>query len=78
MAQRYANYMKTIFICFIFAPIFPLGLVIGLISIIIQYWTDKIIFLRRDSHPPQIGAGLSNTIIQWMPFLILSYAVRII
>ena len=75
MAQRYANYMKTMLICFVFAPIFPMGLVIGFFSMFLQYWTDKILFLRRHARPPQLGQGLSDNIIYWMPILIISYAV---
>ena len=37
MAQKYANFMKTFLICIIFAPIFPLGVIIGFFSMIIQY-----------------------------------------
>lgn len=78
MAQRYANYMKTLMIVFVFAPIFPIGLLIGFISMTIQYWTDKYLLLRRHSRPPQLGTGLSDNMIKWMPILTILYAVKTI
>jgi len=75
MAQRYANYMKTLLIVFVFSPIFPLGLFIGTISMTLQYWTDKYLLLRRHARPPQLSSKLSDNIIQWMPVLIVSYSV---
>ncbi|OMJ81749.1 hypothetical protein SteCoe_17745 [Stentor coeruleus] len=74
MAQRYANYMKTLMIIFVFAPIFPIGLLIGFISMTIQYWTDKYLLLRRHSRPPKLGTGLSDNMIKWMPILTILYA----
>jgi hypothetical protein len=75
MAQRYANYMKTLMIIFVFAPIFPVGLLIGSFSMFLQYWTDKYLLLRRHARPPQLGSKISDNIMRWMPILILSYAV---
>ena len=75
MAQRYANYMKTLMIIFVFAPIFPVGLLIGSISMLLQYWMDKYLLLRRHARPPQLGPKISDNIMRCMPILILSYAV---
>lgn len=63
MAQRYANILKTLIISFIFAPLFPLGLLIGAVSVTIQYWTDKILLLRRHSRPRNFGTGMSNNML---------------
>ena len=78
MAQRYANYMKTLLICFAFAPIFPLGLLIGMVSMFLQYWTDKIMLLRRHPRPPSLSNALSDNMIQWMPILLIAYSVKFI
>lgn len=75
MAQRYANYMKTLLIVFVFAPIFPLGLFIGTFSMTLQYWTDKYLLLRRHARPPQLSSKLSDNIMKWMPVLTVSYSV---
>ncbi|CAG9334203.1 unnamed protein product [Blepharisma stoltei] len=74
MAQRYSNILKTLLVCFIFAPLFPLGLAIGLGSVIIEYWTDKIILLRRHSRPRTYGDAMSKNMLNWIPILILAYA----
>ena len=76
IAQMYANYMKILLICFIFAPIFPMGLMIGTVSSLILYWTYKIMLLRRHPRPPHLSSRLSDNMIQWMPILLIVYSVN--
>ena len=61
----------------IFSPIFPLGFVLGFISISLQYWSDKILLLRRYSRSKQYGKGLTLSVLQWLPIAVLCYTVRI-
>lgn len=75
MGQRYTNFMKTYLIILIMSPIFPLGMPIGFISMILQYWTDKYLLLRRHCKPPNLGKGLSNNLMNWLSLAIIFYAV---
>mmetsp|Transcript_17258 Transcript_17258/g.17194 ORF Transcript_17258/g.17194 Transcript_17258/m.17194 type:complete len:350 (-) Transcript_17258:25-1074(-) len=74
MAQRYANILVTLIICFIFAPLFPLCFLIGFISVFLQYWTDKLMLLRRHSRPRNFGKGMSDNMLKWIPLFILAYS----
>ena len=75
LPQRSARYVKTMLIVLIFAPIFPLGLPLGLISVTLQYWTDKILLLRRYSRSKTFGKGLALSVLQWFPIAVLCYSV---
>mmetsp|Transcript_18141 Transcript_18141/g.18133 ORF Transcript_18141/g.18133 Transcript_18141/m.18133 type:complete len:360 (+) Transcript_18141:615-1694(+) len=57
--QLYPNIIVTLIVAFIFAPLFPFGLVIAFCGVFFQYWTDKYLLLRRSSRPRQLGKGLS-------------------
>ena len=76
IAQMYSNYMRILLVSLVFAPLFPMGLMIGTISSFILYWTYKITFLRRDPRPPQLSSRLSENMIQWMPIVLIAYSVK--
>lgn len=75
LAQRSARYIRTTLIVLIFSPIFPIGIPLGFISIFLQYWSDKILLLRRYSRSKNFGKGLTLTVIRWLPIILLLYNV---
>lgn len=75
LSQRSARYVKTMLVVLVFAPIFPLGFPMGLLSVLIQYWADKILLLRRYSRSKTFGKGLTLSVLQWFPVAVLCYTV---
>ena len=74
VAQLYANGVRLLFLTFVFAPIVPLASILGVVAIVINYWTDKAILLRRNSRPKLLGIDLSDYNLFWLPILVLAYA----
>jgi hypothetical protein len=75
LAQRSARYVKTLLTVLVFAPIFPMGFFMGVISVFMQYWADKILLLRRYSRSQNIGKGLALAVLKWLPISYLFYTV---
>lgn len=47
MALRYANVVKVMFFTAAVTPLLPVGLFLSLIGLVILYWVDKYLLLRR-------------------------------
>lgn len=74
LAQRYANIAQVLFMAFVFAPMCPLVLPFSCLALFINYWTDKIMLLRRHSRPRLLGLHLSESVMLWTPVWIFTYA----
>lgn len=77
LAQRYASVFKTLIISFAYAPIVPIGLAIGLIALIVEYWVDKILLLRRHSRPLKTSGDLNRSMVRLLPWAVVVYAVML-
>lgn len=75
MAQRYANIMKTTIVTFAYAPIIPLGFLISLAGLFLEYWIDKYVLLNRHSRPVRFGSDLSSVMTHILPYAVFIYAV---
>lgn len=75
LAKRSSRYVTTFLVCLLFAPLFPLGLLIGVGSFSIKYGIDKYLLLRRNSRSRNIGIGLTYAIYKWLSVCIMSFAV---
>jgi len=47
MAERYSKLYKTYIIAMVYAPLLPVSFVVGIFAVILHYWTDKYLILRR-------------------------------
>jgi hypothetical protein len=59
LADKYAQVTKTMMLTFFYAYLLPLGVVIGILGLVMQYWIEKIILLRRDRKPPPLSGQLA-------------------
>mmetsp|Transcript_19221 Transcript_19221/g.35150 ORF Transcript_19221/g.35150 Transcript_19221/m.35150 type:complete len:1032 (+) Transcript_19221:5159-8254(+) len=75
MAQRYANVMKTFIVTCAFAALIPLGVLFSLFGLILSYWVDKILLLRRHARPSRLSGKLSETMSLFVPWAVLIYAI---
>jgi hypothetical protein len=48
---------------FFYAYLLPLGVLIGIVGLMIQYWIEKIMLLRRDRQPPPVGTTLAEEMV---------------
>ena len=74
MAQCYSNILRLLFLILVFAPIAPLSSALGVLALVLNYWTDKILLLRRHSRPRLLSEELSEYVVAWLPLIILAYA----
>jgi hypothetical protein len=77
IAQRYANYLKTLMISLFFMPMLPLSLPAGALSIIVAVWTEKYLLYRRHAAPDATGSRLCMAIFKFFDVVMFIYAVRI-
>jgi uncharacterized membrane protein (GlpM family) len=67
--------MKTFVVCLMYAPMLPVGLLIGTIGIFVDYWVSKILLLRRHTRPLRLSSDLSNAMMRIIPFTVFMYAL---
>jgi hypothetical protein len=77
VAQRLARYVRTFLVILFFSPVFPLGLLLGVVCIAIQYWTDKYLLLRRYCRPKNYGKDMTIAVIRWLPICLLCFTVKV-
>jgi hypothetical protein len=75
LAQKYANIIKSLWLTAFYTPVFPLGVPIMLSGLIVMYWNEKNILLRRAAHPPQLGARIGQIIIGAVEITPLIYSI---
>ncbi|OQS03994.1 hypothetical protein THRCLA_03726 [Thraustotheca clavata] len=78
LATRYAQIINTIFITLmvsIFSSGMPLMLFIGLVSVIVVYWTDKFTFLRVVRSPPQYDGRIASVVGSMLPYAMFLHAL---
>ncbi len=71
MAERCSYIMKTYLLAMFYGPIMPLAYPITFCSLIVEYWVDKFILLRRHSRPLAMGKELNETIQRFIPIGVL-------
>jgi len=64
--------VKTVLVSAFFAPALPMGLVISIIGLIINYWVDKWTLLRRNALPISLDHALNTymlRLLEWVGFM---------
>lgn len=59
MGKRYAEIIEKIWFVFLYATLIPIGAFISLVGIVIYFWVDKYILLRKSS----VGREISGKIV---------------
>ena len=75
LATRYAQSLTTIFIAFLFSSGMPLLLVLGLMGIVVTYWTDKFTFLRVVRTPPGYDEKIAQATGSLLPYAVLFHCL---
>jgi hypothetical protein len=74
MPNLCAGLMKTFLLSLMYAPVLPLGLVIGLVGILLQYWVNKYMLLRRHCRPVRLSDELDEVMLQFIPLGCAAYS----
>jgi len=74
MPNLCAGLMKTYLLSLMYAPVLPIGLLIGLAAVILQYWVNKYMLLRRHSRPVRLSDELDDMMLQFVALGCAAYA----
>ena len=73
VAESYAFVVNTIFLTAAYAPMIPICIPISIVGLILRYWVDKYLFLRRHTSPLLMAKMMTKTMakyIQVAPFFL--------
>ncbi|CAD8065296.1 unnamed protein product [Paramecium sonneborni] len=76
LSKKYATITKTLMLSFFYAQLIPLGVVISLCFIFINYWVEKYLLVYRYSKGPTIGSQLAAEMVDtYIEFAILLFSI---
>ena len=78
ISEPYAFTFSTLGAALFYLPIFPLGIIYALISLIICYWTYKWILVSRCHKKVHYGANLSRKLAEEFELCIVFYSLGLI
>ncbi len=77
IAENYGYNISTLLITVFYAYLIPGGIILSLAGVILNYWTDKYLLIRRCAKPPKISAELSSEMIDFfIESSIIVYSVK--
>lgn len=71
MALRYSNILKTVFFTAIYGPVIPIGYVFSFLGLIINYWVDKYLLIRRYVCENKLSYQLPKFIMKFMKMVVI-------
>lgn len=71
MGKRYAEIIKTMWFTFLYVWLIPMGSVFSLVGLILYYYVDKYVLLRKSSLQVSISSHLSNLMLFLLDFTLL-------
>ncbi|CAD8109214.1 unnamed protein product [Paramecium primaurelia] len=63
LSQKYATIVKALMLTFFYAQLLPIGIPIALAFLLINYWVEKYLLLRRQSKNAPLGKQLAEEMI---------------
>ena len=74
MSGRNANIMKPYLLAMFYGPILPIVFPITILSIFAEYWVGKIVLIRRNCRPDDLGNDLDVYILRLVKLGVLIFA----
>jgi hypothetical protein len=71
MGKRYADTVKTMWFTFVYVGIIPLGAGFSLLGIILYFFVDKYVLLRKSSVKSSVSSHLANYMMLLLDFTLL-------
>ena len=78
LADRFASILKTCCLSLFFAPIVPIGPLIGIVAILIEVGIFNYMLLRVHCRPRKHNVSLVLRAVKWIPWAILVYSIGIL
>lgn len=66
ISASYASVIKTMWLTALYAPLIPLCIPISIGGLLLKYWVDKYIFLRRCTSPQLMGRNLAKMMVKYL------------
>ncbi len=63
VSERYSSTIRVLLMTALFAPLIPICVPINLLGLILKYWIDKWLLLRRNSAPPITGKKIPKEML---------------
>ncbi|CAJ1970212.1 unnamed protein product [Cylindrotheca closterium] len=60
LAERYTNMTKIMFLAFWYSSIFPGGMLLAAVALLVNYYTDRFSLMRSWQRAPRVGTEISN------------------
>ena len=74
-ANNISNVMVLIMTCIFYSPIIPAAIPICLVGIVLWYWSNKYMLLRKHRMPTMYGELMATFFANMMPFVVLTWAI---
>ena len=78
LADRFASLLKTCCLSLFFAPIVPIGVLIGIAALLIEVGVFNFMLLRVHCRPRKHTVKLVIGAVKWIPWVILVYSIGIV
>ncbi|CAD8068986.1 unnamed protein product [Paramecium sonneborni] len=63
LSEKYATIVKALMLTFFYAQLLPIGIPIALVFLLITYWVEKYLLLKRQSRNAPLGKQLAEEMI---------------
>jgi len=75
MPKKYAGLSKVVLLTTFYAPAIPFAFIFTIIGLIIWFWTDKYVLLRRLALPQSINHDLTDSMVEYLEWSTVTFAV---
>lgn len=72
----YITAIKTVTMSLFFMPIFPLSLITGVLSLILQFYAEKYCLFNHYSLPKCFSSMINQDIFRYFDFVIVTFSVK--
>ena len=75
IAIKYSYIAKTLLMSFLYIPIFPLGLIISFVGLLLGYWLEKFNFANMYKKPEMLNRQLAEFYVSYFIVVFFAYGV---
>ena len=75
IAAKYSYIAKTLLMSFLYIPIFPLGLIISFVGLLLGYWLEKFNFANMYKKPEMLNRQLAEYYVSYFILVFFAYGV---
>ena len=72
---KYSYIFKTLLMSFLYIPIFPLGIIISFIGLLLGYWLEKFNFANMYKRPEMLNRQIAENYVSYFVLILFVYGV---